>query len=145
MRGFGKRKRAPVPTGGTTYRNPLDAVPLVAPGVSIRAGDGPDSDGLILRRLLDTAATRRGRLLGWLHMQRSAHVKLDRPGSFFWRQIDGQRDLAHIARALAQEFKMADDDARRATVTFTRDLMLRHFIMIRIEAPPASPAPRPKS
>lgn len=148
MRWFRSKPKPTGPPPGMTWRDPFAAVPLVAPGVSVRAGEGADSDGLVLRRQLDLPTSRRGRLLCRLGLQRSAHLKLDRPGTFFWRQIDGVRDLAAIAAAVGRECRLSDAEARRATLLFTKNLMLRSFIQIRVASPPetvgaASPGPAP--
>ncbi|OPZ28396.1 MAG: hypothetical protein BWZ02_01323 [Lentisphaerae bacterium ADurb.BinA184] len=148
MRGLRKTKADSALPQGMAYRNPFDAVPLVAPGVSIRAGG--EAGSAFLRAELDTPDTRRGRFLRRLHMQRAAHIKLDPQGTVFWRLIDGRRDLGEIACAIARELGLAEKDAREATIRFTRDLMLRNYIMLKISPPPealpagvATPRPHP--
>ena len=130
------RRRAPQ---GTTRRNPFDAVPLVAPGVSEEPREAPE--GLLLRRRLAPRSRLGAALARGLRYERSVHLKLDRPGAFFWRLIDGARDLDAIAGLVRAELQMSEEDARRATLLYVKELMTRNFIQLRVDAPAATPAP----
>ncbi len=120
-------------------RDPLAAVPLVAPGVQAKA----DASGLVQVRLELPARSRLEQFLGrTLGFRRPAYLNLDQLGSAYWRLVDGQRDLRAIAARLTREHQVPADRAREAVAFFTRDLMLRHVICLRI-APPSATTPGP--
>jgi hypothetical protein len=64
-------------------------------------------------------------------------VALDGAARFFWKQVDGRVSLAEIAAAVRREYGMGEDEARRATIEFTKSLMRRRLIDLRIEGPAA--------
>jgi hypothetical protein len=117
-----KKSNEPIP-------NPLTAVPIPMDGVEARR----DTGSLVqLNRRVQPA---RG-ISGWVSRvlgARRVRVNLDEQGSFFWERIDGQRNLAQIASELQQRFGTDPAAARQATVMFTRMLMLRHIIQLRVE------------
>lgn len=118
--------------------NPLEAVACVAEEVE----SGIDNLGLVqvrrkyrpARGVLGLA----GRAMGYRYERR---VNLDARGSFLWLQIDGQRDAATIAEALAAKFDIEPAAAREATILYLRDLLTRHLILLRF--PERSENPRP--
>ncbi len=120
---------------GMTFRNPFEAVPLASPGVEVLRGKDDVKEGFVLRRALDIGDNWRARTLRKLRLDRAAHIKLDQAGSVYWRQIDGQRDLEQIAEGLAMEFKLSPEEARKSTLVFTKDLMIRQFIQLKISTP----------
>jgi len=125
------------PPGGSppaARPDPLLAVPQVADGVEARA----DSRGRIqLRRRMDPGRGMAGLLTRRLKFERVARVNLDEAGSRFWHLIDGLRTIEEIADAMAGETGTDADACRRATVEFTRSLVLRHFVVLRVPAGPA--------
>lgn len=71
---------------------------------------------------------------GWLaakfRLYRNIRINLDARGSFFWRQINGQRSLREIDAVLREEFELTDEESKKATLVFTKQLMLRHLIVL---------------
>ena len=112
-----------------TDANPLAAVPMLLDGVEARR------DTASLVQLNRSVQPPRG-VLGWFSRllgSRRVRINLDEQGSFFWDRINGQRDLAQIASELQQRFGTEPAAARQATVSFTRMLMLRHIIQLRVD------------
>ena len=113
-------------------RDPLDAVPLV--GLAVIATPRPDGSLLLKQERFPF-----GRGIGGLAVRLGMHhyleFALDVHGAFFWSQIDERRDLRTIASAIASQFNLPQEQARMLTVQFTRDLMLRNLIAIRVEKP----------
>ncbi len=111
-------------------RHPLDAVPLPAAGVTV---DEPAPGAFILWRAIGLPAHgvfgRIGRRLGW---QRVIRVEMDATGREYWRLVDGERSLAAIAELMQSRFGWSVEQSRRAVATFTRDLMLRGLIRLRL-------------
>jgi hypothetical protein len=119
-------------------RDPLDAVPLVPPDVSATEAEGRRGPEVRVTRRLRPGRGLGGRLVAWMGGDYPIRVALDGAARFFWRQIDGRRSLAEIAAAVRREYGMGEDEARRATIEFTKSLMRRHLIGLRIEAPVAA-------
>jgi len=109
--------------------DPLVLVPVPAPEVAL-AADGGES--LRLRRQLPP----RNRLEGWIgrHLGwgRQIHVTLDATGAAYWRALDGRCTVGQIANRLAGRFGYAAEESRRATLIFTRDLLVRGFIVVQL-------------
>ena len=112
-------------------RNPFLAVPRAVEDLAASAE--ADSGCIVLSRRV---SPRRG-LVGWLGKRfggaRTARLRLDEVGSFFWNQIDGRRDLDDIAKRLGRRFGFDETAYRRAALQFVQDLMVRN--LIRLEVP----------
>jgi hypothetical protein len=113
-------------------RDPLLAIPHINQDVEARTD--PD-DHIHLRRVMPPKNRVDRFFLMITRTDRDYCLEFDDYGSYFWLQIDGRRDLHAIARAVAGHFGMSLDDARAATVRFTRDLMLRHMVHLEIPRP----------
>jgi hypothetical protein len=114
----------------TETTNPLAAIPLIATGVEVRR----DSEALVhVQRRVEARPGFFNRIARGIGGARSVRVNLDVHGSFFWDRIDGQRTLAEIAADLQSRFGIEPAAARQATVMFTRMLMLRHIIQLKVE------------
>lgn len=117
-------------------RDPLDAVPLLSPGVQAKA----DQRGGL--QLYLEQAPRAG-LEGWvsrvLRLRRPVRVNLDAHGAAYWRLVDGERDLHAITRRLASELSLSPEIARQAVIVFTRDLMLRGLLHLRLQPQAVTP------
>jgi hypothetical protein len=57
-------------------------------------------------------------------------VNLDANGTAFWRQIDGRRSLRDIECVVRQQTQQDRKESEKATVLFTKMLMLRHLIYL---------------
>ena len=110
-------------------RDPLDAVPLVADGVEARVGQG----GLVqIKRTWRPARGIRGLLARTLKYEHTARLDLDALGSAYWRLVDGRRTLREIAAGLARESLQSERECRKATLQFTRSLVVRHFVDLKL-------------
>ena len=70
------------------------------------------------------------RLAFQLGFHRDVRVDLDTRGSRYWELIDGHRNLGEIERQLRDEFGLTPEESRKATLQFTKMLMLRHLILL---------------
>ena len=57
-----------------------------------------------------------------------SHIKLDRFGSFVWKQIDGERDLVEIGRLVKEEFGDKAEPLYERLAKFFDTLENSHFI-----------------
>lgn len=129
---FEKRKRKPesgeLPDGVAGFRrDPFAAVPLRNPLAEGRE----DRDGCLqLRMRIPPKPGLGARLAGRLGYHRDLRVNLDERGSFFWSLVDGRRDLAGIEQALRERFSLEREESNKATLLFTRMLMMRHLVLL---------------
>lgn len=128
-----KRKKTPPVTPATTpvvNRDPLAAVPLKAPNVV----EFSDAQGLITLERRVPVPPRYGRLLGrLLGRERKAQTALDENGTSFWQLIDGKRSLDDIANDFRIRLNIPEPEARKVVVLFTKDLMKRDLIQLKIK------------
>ena len=59
-------------------------------------------------------------------------VCLDERGTFYWKQIDGRRTLAEIEYRLRREYRMEPASSRDAVIIFTKMLMRRSLIALKL-------------
>ncbi|MEI6972162.1 MAG: PqqD family protein [bacterium] len=113
------------------HGNPLDAIPLVPPEVQV-IHTHPDGAIIIRRETKPTSrlATTISRLLRY---KWQSHVQLDANGAAYWRRIDGNTPLEEIATTLRDELKIDMETARKGVLTYTRDLMKRGFVNLKID------------
>ncbi|MBD3240208.1 MAG: PqqD family peptide modification chaperone [Chitinivibrionales bacterium] len=110
-------------------RDPLNATPVVAPDVEART----DTRSLVqLRRDMPAQSRMSVLLRRWFHYKRYVRVNLDECGTAFWKQIDGRRDLHGIERNLRKRFGWSEEQSVAAIVGFTKMLMLRGLICLRL-------------
>lgn len=133
---FLKKQKKPPLIDLETYtgpsRDPLEAVPRPAPRVkAVSRGE----DVLELQRRLPSATRWGAKIAKALHMQRFQRVKLDPLGSYYWKQIDGDTSLHDIAFALQRHTLQSLEECRSAVLVFTRDLMTRHMLQLKIDDP----------
>jgi len=117
-------------------RDPFEAVPMVAEGVRTEVG----KDGVTVLVSATPVPMRYARLLGrFLGRERIARVILDENGTFFWRQIDGIRNLGQIANAVRKQMNRPEMEARAAVISFTKDLMKRNLLSLKVPLTPLKP------
>ena len=114
-------------TAAQPGRDPLAAVPRVPPGVTAT----PSADGLLVVRNVAFRGGS-GRVVKWLGGKPSVRVVLDERGAFFWGRIDGQHSLAVIRGELQTRFGLEDATARWCTIEFTKQLMRRNLLELKI-------------
>ena len=132
---FWRRKKKEIPAAASQTarpaRDPFTAIPLVAPGVV----EETSADGTLVLVHRIPVPKKYGRLLGrFLGRDRVSRTILDDNGTFFWRQIDGERTLAAIADAIRIHVNKPEREAREAVIAFTRDLMKRNLIQLKLKA-----------
>ncbi len=115
--------------------DPFRAIPQAARNVEACA---TAAGGLQLRRRIISASRIVRYLESRLGWRRDARVNLDEHGAYFWHLIDGQRNLRAIAKCVRNHWGIYDEESRRATLHFTRDLMARG--LIQLEIPPKKAA-----
>ncbi len=114
---------------GRGAKDPFDAIPAVDPHVEARHSD---SSLVQLRREIEPK-TRVGRFFaerfGW---RRYSRVNLDERGSAFWDEVDGKRDLHAIERRVRERCGVTRQESEQAVMSFTKALMLRGLIGLRL-------------
>jgi hypothetical protein len=117
----------------TPQHDPLAAVPVIPPTVTAQTG----ADGRLRLWREVPPRTALGRLLARrLHWVRRRGVELDERGTRFWREIDGRRSLHAIARRLHVGLRTPYEESERAVIEFTRQLMLRGLVALRLPGMP---------
>jgi hypothetical protein len=117
-------------------RDPLAAVPHVAPGVEAKQ----DRAGRFqVRRELPDRPGWREWLARHFGLRRAVRIDLDERGSRFWNLIDGRRSLAEMVECIKRDLGADDAESRKAVVLFTKALMLRHLIALEMPGEAAEP------
>lgn len=128
-----KRRKIPVPVEdaiqAADVRDPFEAVPHLAKGVQVRR----DSQGhLQIRKEIEPKPGLSDLLARKLKLRRDVRVNLDDRGTFYWEQIDGKAPLREIEKRMRRKFKLKQDESRKATIVFTKSLMLRHLVLLEL-------------
>jgi len=129
MMGWWRKRHEDVgaPGGG---RDAFAAVPVVADGVEARE----DAQGRVqLRRVAPAKPGLASFVSRRLKLERRIRVNLDDYGSLFWKQIDGRRTLRGIEVLIREQTEQEQTESEKATIVFTRMLMLRHLIYLKVE------------
>ena len=116
--------------------DPFSAVPIIAPDVETHC------DGRQLMQVRKKLKQKRGffgDLTARLGFDRDTKASLDEKGSYFWRQIDGEKDLSRIERKFSGFFRIDRRESRRAIVQFTKTLMERGLIVLKVPGKPSPP------
>ena len=124
-----KKAKDDVPFAGY-QRDPFEAVPVRNNLAECRTGSAGHAQ---LRMRVPPKPGLQGFLARHLGFHRDVRVDLDEHGSFFWSQVDGQQDLRSIERKVRKKYALAPEDSEKATIMFTKMLMLRHLIQLNIE------------
>lgn len=111
--------------------DPLAAVPETAPGAEALA----DENGTLHVR---KPIVPRSQFFVFLNrvFKKTDYIKihLDQYGTRYWELIDGHRNLRSIARKLASHFALEVKEGEASAVVFTKMLMNRQLIRLRIPA-----------
>ena len=124
-----RRRQTAAPVARDDAWDPFAAVPLVADGAEVRE----DSQGLFQVRKI--AVPKRGvasLLAQRFGLQRQVRVNLDAYGTLFWRQIDGLRSLREIEMLVREKTQQSQAENEKATILFTKTLMVRHLIYLKM-------------
>ncbi len=125
------RKRSSVPSDyAGPGRDPLEAVPVR----NELAEHREDSQSCYQIRMRVPPGPGLGaRVADKFGLHKDVRVDLDSQGSFFWSQVDGSQDLRTIEGKLRQQFSLDEKESREATLLFTKSLLLRHLIQLKID------------
>ena len=112
-------------------RDPFDAVPVRSENAETR--EDSQACGQIRMRqrpgpgLMSRLAHRFG-------FYRDVRVNLDAHGTYYWSLVDGRRDLREIEQSMRAKFNLDADESRKATLLFTKTLMMRHVLHLHLGA-----------
>ena len=110
------------------FENPLDAVPFIPESVEMKE----DSAGNLQMRVEQKLSRLRTRVAGWLGQDHSTKVALDEHGSFFIRQVDGERDLREIVKAMVVHSGRSREDVEAGVMLYTKKLMTKNMIALKV-------------
>jgi hypothetical protein len=106
----------------------LDAVPFIPESVEMKE----DSAGNLQMRVEQKLSRLRTRVANWLGQDHSIIVALDEHGSFFIRQIDGQKDLRQIVDAMVENSGRSREDVEAGVMLYTKKLMMKNMIALKL-------------
>ena len=124
---FWRKKPAPVPIA-MRNANPLAAIPLKPANVELRE----DSQGCLHLRLTPPLGPVQRKVATWLRYDYTRKLTLDEHGTIYYRLVDGQHSLAAIVDELAQKLGQDRRDVATMVVTFTKMLMTRNMVVLKI-------------
>jgi len=137
---FTKRLEKHEPVDPASADHVFDAVPEAAPGVEA-AEDS--SARLQLRLKLRHRPGLTGIVARALHFRPAVRVNLDERGTLFWQLIDGRRTLRDIEKTVRERWQVDEKESRQAVVLFTKMLMTRHLMNLRVARRDMSGAHQP--
>jgi hypothetical protein len=109
--------------------DPLLAVVHPDPMAELRT----DADGnLQIRRELPERPGVSEFMARALGLRRAVRVNLDERGTYFWHQVDGQRNLGEIERRICRHYGVDERDSETAVMMYTKALLLRHLIHLEL-------------
>jgi len=112
--------------------DPLTAVAFVSAGVDVRDTSGA---GVFLQRIVPP----RGKIASFLSsrfgLNHKIRVQLDQRGSAFFRLVNGEHTLNTIEQRLRQTWGLEQDESRRAVIEYTKMLMRRGLVSLKIKTP----------
>jgi hypothetical protein len=128
MKGTGIRMQD---SGGGPARDPFDAIPVRGENVDTKLDSLSCAHIRMRARPGRSAASRLAFRLGF---HRDLRVNLDAHGSFYWSLVDGRRDLHEIEQSIRAKFNLNAHESRKATLMFTKMLMMRHVLNLDLGA-----------
>jgi hypothetical protein len=96
-----------------------------------------DSAGCLHLRREEPVGRWLARVARWLHYDLSRTLALDEHGTRFYDAIDGQASLRDIAGTLVATSGRPQAEVEQGVVLFTRTLMTRHLLELRVPRPPS--------
>lgn len=109
-------------------QDPLEAVPFIPDTVELRE----DSEGNLQMRTTPPMKGLRARAANWLGQDQSTKVALDEHGTFFIRQIDGEKDLNEIVDAMVTQSGRSREDVEAGVILYTKKLMIKNMMALRV-------------
>jgi len=112
--------------------DPLAAIPLQPANVELRA----DSNGRLHLRLTPKLGPWQRRVAAWLRYDYTRKLELDETGTQYYRLADGARTLTAIIDELSTQLGKDRREVAAMVVTFTKMLMTRNMIALKVVAKP---------
>jgi len=109
-------------------RDPLEAVPFVPETVEMKE----DSAGNLQLRVQQKLGRMRRRVADLLGQDHSAKVALDEHGTFFMRQVDGERDLRAIVDVMVDHSGRERKEVEDGVVLYTKKLMVKNMLALKV-------------
>lgn len=113
-------------------RDPLAAIPLKPTNVELRE----DINGRLHLRLTPPLGPWQRRVAAWLRYDYTRKLELDETGTQYYRLVDGAHTLAAIVDELSAQLGKDRREVTAMVVTFTKLLMTRNMIALKIFAKP---------
>lgn len=128
---LGNRPRAEEQQPAMPMPDPFAAIPRIAPGVEARE----DSRGWVqLRKAIPPKPGLAAYVARRCGFHRQIRVNLDELGTLYWKHIDGRRTLRRIQEHIGAAVSVERAESERATLVFTKMLMLRYLIELELPA-----------
>ena len=116
------------PKDAPAIEDPFAVVPIVPENVESRT----DAEGLVHLRVTPRLTGFKKKLADWLRQDYSQRLALDEVGTQFFNLIDGQRRLKDIADEMAAVSDRPRKDIESGIILFTKQLMTRHMIVLKV-------------
>lgn len=123
------KKQKAIPPAPLDRAHPLQAVPLRAESVEERVSDRGE---LHLHGIIPPTGLFERTMARIAKAEKTIQIVLDEKGAFFWKQIDGERNLFAIRKALQQEYQLTPAESKEATILFVKMLMRRNLIRLQV-------------
>jgi hypothetical protein len=127
---FWRRKSSPPPPARPAA-DPLAAIPLRPANVELRH----DSHGCLHLRLTPPLKPFQRKVARWLNYDYTHKLALDETGTLYYQMVDGQTTLAQIVDELTKRLQKDRRDVVQMVVLFTKMLMTRNMLALKIPAP----------
>jgi hypothetical protein len=114
--------------------DPFSARPVYAPFIEVEEKNGQ----IQVRQTPPPKKGMRAFLARRFSMFPFRLVCLDECGTFFWKQIDGTRTLGDIEMQLRRQYCMEPARSRDAVIIFTKMLMRRSLIALKLPQQPSA-------
>jgi hypothetical protein len=118
-------------------RDPFAVIPMQPENVELRR----DSRGRIHLRLTPQLKGFQAALARWLHYDCTKKVELDQHGTLFYGLVDGTRSLAQIVDAMTAQLGKARKEIEPGVILFTKGLMTRRLLLLKVADRVDLPAP----
>ncbi|MCH2155634.1 MAG: PqqD family protein [Opitutales bacterium] len=124
---FLRKKSPPRQTG---IKDPMKVIPMIPEEVEAKVDDA----GCVqLRRKLVTKAGIGNWIAQRFQFDRYKRINLDLIGSAFWAEVDGQSNLAQILKKLMLRHDWKQEEAQKAIITYTSELMKRGLLVLNVK------------
>ena len=128
---FKDKKRPAHSKNSSVVADSLELIPKIADGVEVLS----DAQGLLqLRKPLNRKGAIVKAVASLFKFVTFQRLDLDAVGSFYWQQINDSRTLGTIGKAMAKQFNFEHKQCTDAVVLFTKKLLVRKYIILRLSS-----------